>query len=118
MVYWAMTTMSTVGYGDICPESDGERIFCLFAMCIGGAFYGVALPATLWNFFSCGFFAHAHAQGYALTMRRDLFAIAASIVSDEHNHMLHHLFPRARGARAAVPRTLAFSPSSLQIDTR
>ena len=26
-------------------------------------------------------------------MRRDLFAIAASIVSDEHNHALHHLFP-------------------------
>ena len=59
----------------------------------GTAYYGVVLPATLWNYFSCGFFAHAHAQGYALTMRNDLFAIAASIVSDEHNHALHHLFP-------------------------
>ena len=59
----------------------------------GTAFYAVALPATLWNYFSCGFFAHAHAQGYALTMRYDLFAIAASIVSDEHNHAIHHLFP-------------------------
>lgn len=59
----------------------------------GAAFYGVALPATMWNYFSCGFFAHAHAQGYALTMRYDLFAIAASVVSDEHNHAIHHLFP-------------------------
>lgn len=47
----------------------------------------------MWNFFSCGFFAHAHAQDYALTMRGDLFAIAASIVSDEHNHAIHHMFP-------------------------
>ena len=59
----------------------------------GAAFYGVVVPACLWNYFSCGFFAHAHAQGYALTMTRDLFSIAASIVSDEHNHALHHLFP-------------------------
>ena len=36
----AITTMSTVGYGDICPESNLERAVAILAMCIGGAFYG------------------------------------------------------------------------------
>lgn len=39
-LYWAMTTVTTVGYGDIIPRSDGERIFTMAAMIIGGAFYG------------------------------------------------------------------------------
>ena len=48
-MYWALTTMTTVGYGDICPESNSERIFCMVAMVIGGAFYGylIASIATI-----------------------------------------------------------------------
>ena len=39
-VYWAVTTISSVGYGDILPSSDDERIFAIIAMLVGGAFYG------------------------------------------------------------------------------
>merc|ERR1711939_406245 len=39
-IYWAMTTMTTVGYGDIIPTSDSERFFSIIAMIVGGAFYG------------------------------------------------------------------------------
>lgn len=39
-MYWAMTTLSTVGYGDITPETDTERLYAMFAMVVGGAFYG------------------------------------------------------------------------------
>jgi len=39
-MYWAMTTLSTVGYGDITPTSDAERGYAMLAMIIGGAFYG------------------------------------------------------------------------------
>ena len=42
-MYFAMTTMTTVGYGDITPDSDGERVFAMLAMCIGGGFYGYVI---------------------------------------------------------------------------
>ena len=49
-LYWAFTTMTTGGYGDVTPQTDEERIFCIFAMIIGVAFYScrrrVPTPST------------------------------------------------------------------------
>eukprot|EP00931_Biecheleriopsis_adriatica_P082730 TRINITY_DN5617_c0_g2_i2.p1 TRINITY_DN5617_c0_g2~~TRINITY_DN5617_c0_g2_i2.p1 ORF type:complete len:752 (+),score=108.75 TRINITY_DN5617_c0_g2_i2:38-2293(+) len=42
-LYWAMTTLTTVGYGDVTPVSDGGRAFAMVAMAAGGAFYGYIL---------------------------------------------------------------------------
>lgn len=39
-LYWAMTTVTTVGYGDITPQNDDEKMFTMFSMIVGGAFYG------------------------------------------------------------------------------
>jgi len=30
VVYWAFTTLSTVGFGDYNPRSDSERLMCAF----------------------------------------------------------------------------------------
>eukprot|EP00940_MAST-03C_sp_MAST-3C-sp2_P001910 g1910.t1 len=48
-LYWSVTTLTTVGYGDVSPVNNGEVIFATLAMIIGGALYGyvVALFATL-----------------------------------------------------------------------
>merc|ERR1719426_324202 len=35
-----MTTLTTVGFGDMIPTSDEERLYTTFAMVLGGAFYG------------------------------------------------------------------------------
>lgn len=34
-LYWVMTTLSTVGYGDISISNNGERVFCMLLMVIG-----------------------------------------------------------------------------------
>ena len=42
---WAISTMTTVGYGDIVPHSDIGRVFCIVAMVIGGTFYGFIIAS-------------------------------------------------------------------------
>ena len=39
-LYWSITTMTTVGFGDVTPQSDSERVFCIFSMVLTGGFYG------------------------------------------------------------------------------
>jgi len=39
-MYWAFTTVSTTGYGDLTPKNDGERLFVVVAMLIGAILFG------------------------------------------------------------------------------
>jgi len=39
-LYWAATTSTTVGYGDISPVSDGEKMFGIVSMVMGVGIYG------------------------------------------------------------------------------
>jgi voltage-gated potassium channel len=41
--YWAVTTMATVGYGDITPTTDGGRLLAVAVMLLGVGFYGVMI---------------------------------------------------------------------------
>eukprot|EP00951_Prasinocladus_malaysianus_P004754 scaffold33617_cov18-Prasinocladus_malaysianus.AAC.1 len=34
-MYWAMSTMTTVGYGDITPQHTTERLWCMIGMLVG-----------------------------------------------------------------------------------
>ena len=42
-IYWAFTTMTTVGYGDINTSNDTERVFCIFAMLVGASVFGYVI---------------------------------------------------------------------------
>jgi len=37
--YWAVMTMSTIGYGDVTPQTDVERIYVTIGMVLGAAIY-------------------------------------------------------------------------------
>lgn len=38
-MYWGYTTMLTVGYGDITPNTITEHIFAIIWMCLGAGIY-------------------------------------------------------------------------------
>eukprot|EP01050_Picozoa_sp_SAG11_P017955 SAG11_NODE_2648_length_3128_cov_1.284252_3_plen_422_part_00 len=40
-MYWSITTMTTIGYGDIGPKLHEEKIFVIFAEVIGMAFFAM-----------------------------------------------------------------------------
>lgn len=45
-LYWAMTTVTTVGYGDITPVTDLERAYAVLAMVVGGCFYAYVVGSV------------------------------------------------------------------------
>ena len=47
-IYWAISTIATVGYGDIHPYGVNEKLFTLLWMVIGVAFYSYTV-STLSN---------------------------------------------------------------------
>ncbi len=42
-MYWAITTLTTVGYGDITPHDNLSRLYTMFIMLLGVASYGVII---------------------------------------------------------------------------
>ena len=45
LMYYVFTTMTTVGFGDIHPESDLERLFCVVLFLFAGGIFSMILNA-------------------------------------------------------------------------
>jgi len=45
-LYWAVATLSTLGYGDVVPTTDGERIFCIICTMLGASVYAYMVGAV------------------------------------------------------------------------
>jgi len=41
--YWTITTLTTIGYGDITPRSEIQLVYATFVMLLGAAIYGVII---------------------------------------------------------------------------
>jgi hypothetical protein len=44
--YWSVTTMITVGYGDVHPVNSAERLYSIFAIIFGGGYYGYIIASV------------------------------------------------------------------------
>ena len=51
-LYWAITTMTTVGYGDIKPETTGGQVIAVFVMVVGIGFLTMVIGAVSHRFVS------------------------------------------------------------------
>ena len=40
MLYWTMTTMTTIGYGDVTPKSWQESLITIFVELVGASVFG------------------------------------------------------------------------------
>jgi voltage-gated potassium channel len=49
-VWWAITTVTTVGYGDIKPETDGGRVIAVVVMTVGIGFVALLTAAAAERF--------------------------------------------------------------------
>ncbi len=49
-VWWAVTTVTTVGYGDLSPETDGGRIIAMVVMVVGIGFVAILTAAAAERF--------------------------------------------------------------------
>jgi hypothetical protein len=45
-LYWSMTTITTVGYGDICVITLSERAYAIVFMIIAGSVFSVVLGSV------------------------------------------------------------------------
>mmetsp|Transcript_17623 Transcript_17623/g.57001 ORF Transcript_17623/g.57001 Transcript_17623/m.57001 type:complete len:846 (-) Transcript_17623:56-2593(-) len=45
-LYWSIATLSTLGYGDVVPTTDGERIFVVVAMVTGASTYSYMIGSA------------------------------------------------------------------------
>ena len=53
-IWWAMTTMTTVGYGDIYPQTDAGRVLAILVMVVGIGFGSVLIGAVAERFVAHG----------------------------------------------------------------
>eukprot|EP00949_MAST-11_sp_MAST-11-sp1_P002609 g2609.t1 len=74
-IYWAFMTLTTIGYGDVIPTNDFERMYAIFAMAIGGAFYAYMVGAV------CGIVASMDVAGIEYRQRMDMLNEYLDIVS-------------------------------------
>lgn len=70
-LYWAITTVTTVGYGDVQPATDGGRLIAIAVMIVGVGFVAILTAAIAERFLT----ASREARASELELAKELAAI-------------------------------------------
>jgi len=81
-IYWTLTTMSTLGFGDITFRSDLGRVFSMFVLLTGTIYMLILLPFSFIRFFYAPWM-EAHAEARAL--RRVPVQTSGHVVLTHHD---------------------------------
>jgi Trk K+ transport system NAD-binding subunit len=97
-VYWTLTTMTTLGFGDITFESDAGRIFSIVVLLSGSTFLLVMLPFVFIQFVFVPWMAERDRRRAPRSMPSSL---RGHLLLTEHGPVEHALVERA--IKAEVP---------------
>lgn len=92
-VYWTLTTMSTLGFGDITFHSDLGRVFSMVVLLSGIVFLLVLLPFTFIQFFYAPWM---EAQQTARAPRELPETMRGHVVMTQHDPVTAALIPRLK----------------------
>ena len=96
-IYWSMTTIATVGYGDITPKTDVETVFAMAVMGIGVGIFGYVIGnmASLLGNLDARAAAHrSKVEGVSQFLRRH--GLPSELQERVLSHY-EHLWERTRG---------------------
>ncbi|HUP15795.1 MAG TPA: NAD-binding protein [Acidimicrobiia bacterium] len=100
-IYWTLTTMSTLGFGDITFESDGGRLFSVLVLVSGALYILVLLPFAIIQFI---FSPWMDQREQARAPRRVPDDVSGHIVVTRLDSVTQALIARAR--RSKVPHVV------------
>lgn len=89
-IYWAITTMTTVGYGDVTPRSPEGKAIAIAVMLIGIGFATLVIGAAAQRFIHHQVHEHSDTEEDLLTQVRDISARLQGVERTLQRQTLSH----------------------------
>jgi len=96
-LYWAITTMTTVGYGDITPVRTFEYIFSMFVMLMGASFYAFIIGNVASLFSNIDFVKSRHRNRIEAVMQYLQYRKVPGNLSVRVRNFYDYMWERRRG---------------------
>jgi voltage-gated potassium channel len=115
-LYWAITTLTTVGYGDVTPDNNVTRIFTMVVMMGGVLFYGLVIGQVSRYMLSSDKRKETEKEQLeALASLVKHYKIPPGLAQETYKYYRHHL---AQAANEAEQKILDSLPTPLETEIR